>query len=216
MLTFDLSSWCGDSNYNSSYANTNAEYSSYNVAAYFSEFGCITSPPRLWTESASLFSSPMSDVWSGGIAFSYFPAESVQGQFGMVEISSDGKTVTTSDDFDRLKTQYGQLSPPNSPSQGSSSASYPACPSSNANFAVVTALPPTPNEDACNCVFSSLSCQFTPAIANYSSILGLLVDQGCMYVGEAGGSCTPIGGGNGTYGILSACDPSEPACLHML
>ena len=68
---------------------------------------------------AALFLSPITDTWSGGIAFSYFPAQSGQGQFGMVTI--DGSTVTRSDDFNRLMTQYAQISPPNSPSQDSTS-----------------------------------------------------------------------------------------------
>lgn len=51
-----------------------------------SEFGCITSPPRMWTEVAALLSSPMSDTFSGGVAFSYFPTSD---NYGMVEISGN-------------------------------------------------------------------------------------------------------------------------------
>jgi hypothetical protein len=179
--------------------------------AYFSEFGCITSPPRLWTETDALFSSLMSDIWSGGLAFSYFPASSVQGQFGMVTISSDGKTVTVGDDYNRLKAQYGQLSPPNNPSQTSAgSTSYPSCPSTNSTLRASTTLPPTPNEAACNCVENNLSCRFTPATANYSGVVGELLDSACSLLGQAGGNCNDIGGNGstGTYGRLSGCDPS--------
>ena len=49
---------------------------------------CITSPPRLWTEVSALFAAPVSDVFSGGMAFSYFPTSD---GYGMVNISSDGK-----------------------------------------------------------------------------------------------------------------------------
>lgn len=213
------SEWCGDSNFQASYARTTGDFAGYNVVAYFSEFGCITSPPRLWTESAALFSANMSDVWSGGIAFSYFPASSVQGQFGMVTISADGSTVQTSDDFNRLKDQYTQVSPPNTPAMGSvSAASYPSCPSTNTSWVASNTLPPTPNFAACECLESALSCQFTPATTNYSAIVGELLDVGCSLLGQRGGSCADIGsdGQAGVYGRVSACDPSklspDPTC----
>jgi len=181
------------------------------VVAYFSEFGCISSPPRLWTEAVALFSSDMNTVWSGGIAFSYFPAESAAGQFGMVTISQDTKTVTTSDDFGRLKTQYGSVSFINSPSQSSvTAATYPSCPASTDTFLASATLPPTPNDAACNCLDNSLSCRFTPATNNYTEIVGQLLNVGCSLLGTAGGSCADIGGNGstGVYGRIADCDPS--------
>ncbi|KXN81117.1 1,3-beta-glucanosyltransferase gel4 [Leucoagaricus sp. SymC.cos] len=203
--------WCGNSNFQASYAHTTQEYSSYNVVAYFSEFGCITSPPRLWTEVAALLSANMSDVWSGGVAFSYLPASSVQGQFGMVTISQDGSQVQVSDDFNRLKDQYTAASPPNSPSQGSVGASsYPSCAAPTNSFVASNNLPPTPNLSACDCLENALGCQFTPATSNYSTIAGELLNVGCSLLGQSGGSCTDIGGDGqaGTYGRISGCDPT--------
>lgn len=206
------SEWCGDSSFEAAYAGVEGDYAGYNVAAYFSEFGCITSPPRLWTEVASLFSSQMSDVWSGGVAFSYFPATSAQGQFGMVNISSDGTTVTTGDDFTRLQAQYGNVtSPPNTPTQGSSPVTYPSCPGQNSSFAASTTLPPTPNEAACDCIESTFGCAFEPPTSNYSAIVGALIDTACGLLGQAGATCDDIGGNGttGVYGRLSGCDPSK-------
>ncbi|PFH54754.1 carbohydrate-binding module family 43 protein [Amanita thiersii Skay4041] len=203
--------WCGDSTFQASYAGTTGDFAGYNVVAYFSEFGCITSPPRLWTETTALFSTNMSPVWSGGIAFSYFPAQSVQGQFGIVNISSDGSAVTTSDDFDRLKTQYGQASGPDSPAFNDAQASsYPSCPAANSTFLASTNLPPTPNQQACDCLESTLSCRFTPATSNYSVVAGQLLDTGCSLLGQQGGSCNDIGGdgAKGIYGRVSDCDPT--------
>ncbi|THU88461.1 hypothetical protein K435DRAFT_969488 [Dendrothele bispora CBS 962.96] len=199
--------WCGDSSFQSAYAGTNGDYAGYNVVAYFSEFGCITQPPRLWTEVAALFSSQMSDIWSGGIAFSYFPARSAQGEFGMVTIS--GNSVTTSDDFNRLKAQYGNVSAPNTPSQSSASTSYPACPTQNSTFVASTSLPPTPNEAACDCLENTLSCRFTPQTANYSAVVGEVINTACGLLGQQGGNCNDIGGdgSTGSYGRLSGCDP---------
>lgn len=152
----------------------------------------------------------MSDIWSGGLAFSYFPATSSQGEFGMVTISSDNTTVTTSDDFTRLKQQYSLLSPPNSPSQTATGAStYPSCPAQNSSFIASTTLPPTPNDASCACLQNTLSCQFTPHTTNVSGIVGPLLDTGCSLLGGVGGNCNDIAGNGstGVYGRVSFCDP---------
>ncbi|OBZ79073.1 1,3-beta-glucanosyltransferase gel4 [Grifola frondosa] len=167
-------------------------------------------PPRLWTEVQALFSSPMTDIWSGGLAFSYFPATSSQGQFGIVNISSDGSTVTTGDDFSRLKTQYSEVSPPNSPTLSSAGPNtFSACPQENSTFLASSTLPPTPNDAACSCLESELSCQFTPKTTNTSGIVGTLLDTACSLLGGTGGSCAAISanGTTGTYGSVAFCDP---------
>ncbi|KAG2129789.1 carbohydrate-binding module family 43 protein/Glycoside hydrolase family 72 protein [Suillus clintonianus] len=203
--------WCGNSTFEASYAGTEGNFAGYNVAAYFSEYGCITSPPRLWTEVGALFSSQMSPVWSGGVAFSYFPATSVQGQFGMVTISTDGSTVTPSSDFTNLQTQYAAASPPNSPSQSAAgTTSYPSCPQQNSTWLASNTLPPTPNFAACQCLENNLSCQFTPTTSNYTAIVGSLLNYACSLIGQAGGTCAAISsdGTTGTYGAVSECDPT--------
>jgi len=202
--------WCGNSTFEASYAGVEADFAGYNIPAYFSEFGCNTSPPRLFTEVGALFSSQMSPVWSGGIAYSYFPASSVQGNFGMVTISPDGSTVTTSSDFNALATQYSQVSAPNTPSQSSAgSTNYPTCPAQNSTWLASTTLPPTPNDQSCQCLESTLSCLFTPETNNYTAIVGELLDTSCSLLGGAGGNCNDIAssGANGTYGRVSFCDP---------
>lgn len=154
----------------------------------------------------------MSSVWSGGLAFSYFPATSVQGQFGMVTISDDGKTVTTSNDFNALVTQYGQINPPNSPDKSSAgNTNYPGCPAQNTTFLPSSNLPPTPNEQACQCLEKTLSCQFTPQTSNWTNVVGQLLDTGCSLLGQSGGNCNDIGGSgaSGTYGRVSYCDPRK-------
>jgi len=202
-------SWCGDSTFESSYSGIMTEFANYNVVAYFSEFGCISSPPRLWTEAVALLGPDMSSVWSGGIAFSYFPAQSAAGEFGMVTIS--GQTVTTSEDFDRLKQQYALAASPNTPAQASAPAStYGTCPAGTTSFLASTSIPPTPNEAACDCLFETLGCQFTPQTADYTTIAGALIGTACGLLSEQGGSCTDIGadGETGTYGRISGCDPT--------
>ncbi|KAJ6604249.1 1,3-beta-glucanosyltransferase [Mycena vulgaris] len=203
--------WCGDAP-SSTYDGVNSEFAGYNVAAYFSEFGSETCNPgvRVWTETGTLFTSPMSDIWSGGLAFSYFPASSSAGQFGIVNISSDGTTVTPNDDFNNLVTQYGEITFVNSPSKSSAAASsFPACPTANSSWAASNTLPPTPNDAACACLESALSCRFHTSSSNYSALVGTLIDTACSLLGSSGGTCDDIGGSGttGVYGRLDMCDP---------
>lgn len=151
----------------------------------------------------------MSPVFSGGVAFSYLPATSVQGQFGMVNISTDGNTVTTSNDYTLLQAQYGNATGPNTP--GAGTATYPSCPPTSTAFVASVNLPPTPNEAECNCLESNLGCVFTPATANYTTVVGSLLDTACSLLGQKGASCSDIGGDGqaGTYGRVSGCDPSR-------
>ncbi|KAF9817496.1 hypothetical protein IEO21_03347 [Rhodonia placenta] len=201
--------WCGDAD-PSVYDGTNGDFAGYNIPAYFSEYGCVTSPPRLWTEVQALLSAPMTAIWSGGVAFSYFPASSAAGQFGMVTINPNN-TVTVSSDFTRLQEQYANVTPPDAPSQSSAgSTAYPGCPSENSTFSASTTLPPTPNDAACSCLENALSCQFTPTTSNTSAIVGTLINTACSLLGAQGGNCDDIAGNGttGVYGRASACDPS--------
>lgn len=180
------------------------------MVAYFGEFGCNTVTPRVWTEVTAMYGSNMNTVWSGGIAFSYFPAESAAGEFGIVTISTDGKTVTTSTDFDNLSAQYSNVTTLNTPSKSSAPASqYSTCPTTIGGAAVSTSLPPTPNDAACACLQSTLSCLFTPTTSNYSAVVGDVINNGCSLLGQVGGSCADIGGDGttGVYGRVSNCDP---------
>jgi len=181
------------------------------VVGYFSEFGCNTPYPRPWDDVAALFSTAATPVWSGGVAFSYFPAQSDAGQFGMVNISADGSTVTTGTDFANLQAAYGNVTFVNVPTQGNAPAAlYPTCPPQNSTNLASALLPPTPNEAACQCLEANLDCVFNPQTSNTTSILGPLLDSACSLLGSSGGSCNVISanGTSGTYGLVASCDPS--------
>ncbi|KAJ7300929.1 Glucanosyltransferase-domain-containing protein, partial [Mycena albidolilacea] len=154
--------WCGDAA-TTTYDGINKEFANYNVAAYFSEFGSENCSPgvRPWTEVGTLFASPMTDVWSGGLAFSYFPASSAGHEFGMATLSSDNSSVTTNTDFDNLASQYAKVSfvTTHAPARAAQST-FGACPAEGASLAASAALPPTPNDSACACVASKLGCSF--------------------------------------------------------
>ena len=70
---YNIYSWCGESSYEDSrYETRTEEFSSYNVPAFFAEYGCIEVKPRLFDEVQALYGSDMTEVWSGGIVYMYF------------------------------------------------------------------------------------------------------------------------------------------------
>jgi len=203
--------WCGDSNYNSSgWADIVRGFSEIPTASYMSEYGCITSPPRLWTEVTSLFTTPVTDVFSGGVAFSYFPTSD---GYGMVTFSADGNSVEVSSDFTRLSAEYNGTTGPNSPSQSSQTFTSTDCPAVNGSLLASTTLPPTPDEAVCNCLLqNALSCRVSIATSKQPTIVGSLTDYACNLLGSSnsGATCEPIGGNgtSGVYGDLSYCSPA--------
>lgn len=206
--------WCGSSTYaTSGWETITNDFSGIQVATYMSEYGCITNPPRLWQEVPVLYSQPVTNVFSGGVAFSYFPTAD---GYGMVTFGgSNGQTVQTSSDFNLLAAQLKNVtSTPNTPAQSTLTVTDGTCPTAeNATFQASTTLPPTPDESVCNCIYkNALSCVVNAATANQPIIVGALLDYACSLLGSNGGaaSCTAIGG-NGTagqYGPLEFCSPS--------
>lgn len=212
------SAFCGNSTFAASYADTTGAFAGFNVVAYFSEYGCNNPYPRPWADVGALFSSDAAPVWSGGVAFSYFPATSDAGQFGMVNISSDGTTVTASTDFTNLQAAYGAVTFVNTPAQSSApAASYPSCPAQNSSLLASTTLPPTPNDAACKCLQSNLDCLFNPQVSNTTGIVGPLLDTACGLIGQVGSNCNALSanGSSGTYGLVASCDPCKVALLWM-
>ena len=70
---YNIYSWCGKSSYSDSkYEDRTQEFSSYNVPAFFAEYGCNQVQPRLFDEVGALYGSEMTKVWSGGIVYMYF------------------------------------------------------------------------------------------------------------------------------------------------
>jgi len=209
------SEFCGASTFATSYAGITGSFAGYNVVAYFSEYGCNNPYPRPWNDVAALFGANAAPVWSGGVAFSYFPATSDAGQFGMVTIS--GNTVTTSTDYTNLQAAYGAVSFVNDPAQSGATASYPSCPAQNSSFLASTTLPPTPNDAACRCLQTNLDCLFNPQTANTTGIVGPLLDTACGLIGTAGGNCKALtaSGQTGTYGLVASCDPCNIALSHL-
>ncbi|KAL1410950.1 1,3-beta-glucanosyltransferase [Vanrija albida] len=202
--------WCGAATYSNSGWNVITEgFRNLTVAAYMSEFGCIKEGPRQWTEVPAMLSAPVADVFSGGIAFSYFPTSD---NYGMVTFSGDGSTVNVNSDFTALGRQYSNTSGPNSPAQSAQSNSVLACPPTSPILAASTELPPTPNEEVCKCINdNALGCKAIPATANNPIKVGALINQACGLLSQSNStvSCTTIAGDGqtGQYGPLAMCSP---------
>lgn len=177
------------------------------MPSYLSEFGCVPSggaDTRPWTEVSALFSAPMTDTWSGGIAFSYFPQPSGTKNYGLTTVS--GSEVTLQPDWNSLKAQYANATPPAMAPSGNA-PSYAQCADDSNNFAASSTLPPTPDADLCDCARSNAwACTLKPS-ANMPSVIGTLTGYACSYLGENGGSCDPINanGTSGVYGNFAAC-----------
>ena len=95
--------WCGDATFHSSgYDGLTSNFSSTNVPVFFSEYGCNTPAPRIFTEVGALYGTNMTPVLSGGIVYEYAQAEN---DFGLVNIYDNG-TVQLLGDFETLQQQY--------------------------------------------------------------------------------------------------------------
>ncbi|CAN8104416.1 unnamed protein product [Discula destructiva] len=141
-------SWCGNSSFTeSTYDQLVAGFSNSSIPIFFSEYGCNTPYPRVFTEVPVLYSDQMSDVFSGGIVFEYTQGTN---NYGLVNVSADGSAQLLGD-FYALKNQFASLNftdiqgmaPP------SNSPTAPACSSNlimgtNSNFTTDFKIPNLP------------------------------------------------------------------------
>ncbi|KAH3686139.1 hypothetical protein WICPIJ_002885, partial [Wickerhamomyces pijperi] len=71
------------------------------------EYGCNTQGTREFSEVASIYSTQMSSVFSGGLVYEYSQEAD---NYGLVEINGD--SVTTLDDFNNLKDMLNSTTDP--------------------------------------------------------------------------------------------------------
>jgi len=107
-FAFNDYSWCDPSSFEQSGWDVKVQtYSNYSKPIFLSEFGCITNT-RQWGEIAALYSTDMTSVYSGGLAYEYTVEEN---GYGLVSISSNGE-IEPNEDFGRLRTAYQNTANP--------------------------------------------------------------------------------------------------------
>ncbi|KAG8529280.1 uncharacterized protein KY384_005915 [Bacidia gigantensis] len=202
---YNIYSWCGESNYQDShYEERTQEFSTYDVPAFFAEYGCNKVNPRPFDEVGTLFGRDMAQVWSGGIVYMYFEEAN---HFGLVSVSPDD-TVSAKDDFTSLSSQMAKVTP-----SGPSLASYSptnspqACPTIGSNWEAVTKLPPSPNTASCDCMVSNLTCVAKSGISDedIQTQFDFLCDP------RQGNNCGGVlaNASTGVYGAWSMCSASQ-------
>ena len=123
-------------------------------------------------------------------------------------MSVNGNSVSKLPDFDNLASQIAAVNP-----TGVSGASYnpsngaQACPTEDATWAVApTGLPPTPNEQLCECMYNALSCK--PDNSVNSNNIGKLFGLVCgLSAAACEGIATNASAGN--YGVFGMCNPQQ-------
>lgn len=99
-------SWCGDSTFQTAgYDVLVEDFASTYVPVFFSEYGCNKITPRTFTEVGSIYSSPMTGVFSGGLVYEYSEEPN---NYGLVTINSDN-SVDLKEDYENLLSQFGKI-----------------------------------------------------------------------------------------------------------
>lgn len=168
---------------------------------------------RPWTEVSALFAPPMTDSFSGGLAFGYFPKSPLaQGaDYGLVDVT--GNNVAVRADWNALKAQFANTTaaPAAAPSPAVGNGGDTDCPAQSGNFLASTRLPPTPDVGLCNCMFADAwECQPTAEVQSDPVQLGELLGVACGLLSEnnARVECDEAIGSDGqagTYGNWSGC-----------
>ena len=95
---YNIYSWCGsDSDFQTSgYADRTKEFSTYNVPAFFAEYGCNQPSPRLFDDTPTIYGSQMTGVWSGAIVYEYFQEDNKFGAYPYPFLSYNPLTLRRS------------------------------------------------------------------------------------------------------------------------
>lgn len=141
MFGFNDYSWCGraSSFTISGYDKKVEEFGNYSIPLFFSEFGCNTQRPRLWNEVESLYSTDMSAVFSGGLAYEYSEEKN---NYGLVELSGD--SVELLEDFTNLAAKFNSTADPLGDGGYKQNGVYSTCPELGADWNSTNVIPDTP------------------------------------------------------------------------
>lgn len=130
-FAFNDYSWCDPSSFTTSGWDQKVKnFTGYGIPIFLSEYGCNTNT-RQFQEVASLYSTEMTSVYSGGLVYEYTEEGS---KYGLVTVS--GNTVTEGPDFDALKTAFAKTMNPSGDGGYNTTGGASGCPSKSANWNV--------------------------------------------------------------------------------
>ena len=125
-FAFNDYSWCDPSSFSiSGWDQKVQKFTGYGIPLFLSEYGCNTNT-RKFEEVASLYSTDMTSVYSGGLVYEYSQEPS---KYGLVEVS--GSSVTELDDFNSLKTAFANTASPQGDGGYNSTGGASTCPTKN-------------------------------------------------------------------------------------
>jgi len=222
---YNIYEWCGESTFEKSGYATQVEFfKNFSVPVFFAEYGCNQggAANRIWQETTALYSKQMTDVFSGGIVYMYFQETNDYGEsspplflhatphpadwrLGLVTVS--GGKASTMRDYGALQTVIAEVNPSSTAMGSYTPTNSPqACPAVNDNWLAHPNLPPTPDEQTCQCMFNSLRC--VPSSRLAVKAYGELFGSVC---GTASKPCAGITGNtqNGVFGAYSMCNATQ-------
>ncbi|KAI0006704.1 glycoside hydrolase family 72 protein [Xylariaceae sp. FL0662B] len=99
-------SWCGDSSFEKSgYDQLVEMFKDGSVPIFYSEYGCNTPSPRVFTEISTIYGPQMTGVWSGGVVYEFAQEPN---NYGLAEVKDDN-SVDLLADYRTLQSQYAKV-----------------------------------------------------------------------------------------------------------
>ncbi|KAL8924679.1 MAG: hypothetical protein Q9172_002581 [Xanthocarpia lactea] len=145
-FAFNDYSWCDPSDFiESSWSQKVKALDNYSIPIFLSEYGCIK-PDRKFGEVSTLYSSKMTPVYSGGLAYEYtVEGDSDQQKYGLVKLDSTSK-VTEQPDFMALQNALKNAPTPDGDGGYKTNLPKSECPGRSSTFLVtgngLPAMPP--------------------------------------------------------------------------
>ncbi|KAF4625449.1 hypothetical protein G7Y89_g12718 [Cudoniella acicularis] len=212
--------WCGDSSFTvSGYANLQQMAQGYSIPIFFSETGCNTPKPRLFTDQAAIFSANMSDTWSGAIIYEWVEETN---DYGVVTYPNgkiySGAPTPLQPDFNNLQNQWKSVNP-----SGIAEASYtptnsaPACPSATGGWQVDGSAA-IPRLDTGIISAAAGNPVATPAASSVSSAAASVTTTapGGAFAALPSNATAPYPAGNGTAPYANGTAPCSTITLTSL
>lgn len=187
-FAFNDYSWCDPSSFTKSGWDKKVQtYKDYSKPIFLSEFGCITNR-RDWGEIAALYSTDMTGVYSGGLAYEYTVEPN---GYGLVEISNG--EIKPNADFGRLKTAYEKTKNPTGNGGFKENGSASQCPSKSDEWAVSNNNLPAMPKGAQK--FMSSGAGTGPGLSGDGSHFAGTASEGTATAGSGNPTRTPTAGG---------------------